>query len=52
MLRLRESILLLQSGKRTVTEAAIESGFGSMRSFYRAFYTEFSCSPKEYLSRL
>ena len=49
MLRLREAILLLESGKRTVTESAIESGFGSMRSFYRAFDEEFGCNPTEYL---
>lgn len=52
MLRLREAILLLRSGKRTVTEAALEAGFGSMRSFYRAFDEELGCSPKEYLSRV
>ncbi len=51
MLRLREAVLLLRSEKHTVTECAIDSGFGSMRSFYRAFYEEFGCSPKEYLKR-
>ncbi len=49
MLRLREAVLLLRSGKRTVTECAINSGFGSIRTFYRAFVEEFGCSPKEYL---
>ena len=51
MLRLREAVLLLQSGKRTVTECAIESGFGSMRSFYRAFYEEFESNPGDYLKQ-
>lgn len=51
MLRLREAILLLESGKSTVTEAAIESGFGSIRSFYRAFDDEFGCTPTEYLKQ-
>jgi len=49
MLRLREAVLLLSSGKHTVTSCAIDSGFGSIRSFYRAFYKEFGCGPKEYL---
>ena len=52
MLRLRESILLLRSGKKNVTECALESGFGSMRSFYRAFSSEFGMTPKEYLKQL
>lgn len=51
MLRLREAILLLESGKRTVTECAIESGFGSIRSFYRAFDEEFGCNPSDYLKK-
>ncbi|MBE6602122.1 MAG: helix-turn-helix domain-containing protein [Ruminococcaceae bacterium] len=50
MLRLREAVLLLRTENQTVTSCAMESGFGSMRSFYRAFYEEFGCSPKEYLS--
>ncbi len=48
-LRLREAVLLLRRGDRTVTECALESGFGSIRSFYRCFYDEFKCTPKEYL---
>ena len=50
MVRLREAVLLLQSGKMTVTQCALESGFGSMSSFYRAFGDEFGCTPKEYLA--
>jgi AraC-like DNA-binding protein len=52
MVRLREAVLLMQSKKHTITEAAIESGFGSLRSFYRAFYEEFDCTPKEYMKRM
>jgi AraC-like DNA-binding protein len=33
----------------TVTAAALESGFQSLRSFYRAFQAEFGCTPREYL---
>ena len=51
MLRLREAVILLQSGKLSITECAYESGFGSMRSFYRAFENEFGCSPKEYIEK-
>ena len=49
MLRLREFILLMRSNDKSITEAAFECGFGSMRSFYRAFHDEFGCTPKEYL---
>lgn len=49
MLRLREAILLLRKSTFSVTECAFESGFGSARSFYRAFQEEFGCSPKEYI---
>lgn len=48
MLRLREFILLFGEGNKSITECAFECGFGSMRSFYRAFRDEFGCSPKEY----
>ena len=49
MIRLREAILLMRSGEMTVTECALESGFGSARSFYRSFFEEFGCAPKDYL---
>lgn len=48
MLRLREAILLLNKNEFRISECAFESGFGSTRSFYRAFSEEFGCSPKEY----
>ena len=51
MLRLREVVLLLQSQTKSVIECAYESGFGSMRSFYRAFKDEFGCTPKDFLRR-
>ena len=52
MIRLREAVLLLRSGGKSVTECALESGFGSMRSFYRAFHDEFGIAPKEYIAQL
>ena len=51
MLRLREAVLLLKNGDASVTKCAMESGFGSMRSFYRAFRAEFGMSPKEYFAQ-
>ena len=48
-LRLKSVILLLKSGRTNVTDCALESGFNSTRTFYRAFKTEFGCSPKEYI---
>ena len=48
MLRLREVVLLLRAGNKSITECAMESGFGSMRSFYRSFHDEFGCTPSEY----
>lgn len=50
MLRLREAVLLLREGEKSVTACALESGFRSLRSFYRSFYEEFGCTPREYLA--
>ena len=50
MLRLREALLLLREGEKSITACALESGFRSLRSFYRAFYDEFGCTPRAYLA--
>lgn len=50
MLRLREALLLLREGEKSVAACALESGFRSLRSFYRAFFEEFHCTPREYLT--
>ena len=47
--RLKNAVILLREGKMNVTDCALESGFNSVRTFYRAFYKEFGCTPKEYL---
>ena len=52
MQRLREALNLLREGNMSITECAFESGFGSMRSFYRTFHEKFGCTPKEYLASL
>lgn len=50
ILRLKHALMLLHENKHSITYCAMESGFNSMCTFYRAFYNEFQCSPKEYLS--
>ncbi len=52
ILRLRNALLLMQEGKNNHTYCALESGFASMRTFYRVFKQEFGCAPREYLSNL
>ena len=51
IIRLKNAILLLSRKKHTTTEIALECGFASMRTFYRAFRSEMGCSPKEYLEK-
>lgn len=50
-LRLRNALLLMQEGKHSHTYCALESGFNSVRTFYRVFQNEFHCSPREYLEK-
>lgn len=50
ILRLRNAMLLMQKGKHTHTYCALESGFNSVRTFYRVFKQEFQCSPREYIT--
>ena len=52
LIRLREAVMLMQKGEMSITQCALESGFTSMRSFYRAFANEFGCAPKEYLGKI
>ena len=48
-IRLKNALILISEGKYSVTHCAMESGFTSMRTFYRVFENEFHCSPREYL---
>ena len=48
-IRLRNAVILLRERKLNVTSCALESGFNSVRTFYRAFLEEFGCTPREYL---
>lgn len=49
-LRLKNALALMNEKKYSITECALESGFNSMRSFYRVFRNEFGCSPREYIA--
>jgi len=51
ILRLRNFLFLANDKKHSHTYCALESGFPSMRTFYRVFKQEFKCTPKEYLSK-
>ena len=46
--RLKNALSLMRENKYTITECAMESGFSSLRTFYRVFAEECDCSPKEY----
>jgi len=47
-LRLSRSALLLRDAKCRVTDAAYDTGFGSVDGYQRAFYREFGCNPGVY----
>lgn len=51
-LRVSRACRLLQDGRRTVTEAAYEAGFNSLRSFDRAFAKQMKMTPVEYKRKL
>ena len=48
-LRLDYALRLLENRENSITYCAIESGFNSMRSFYRAFRAEYKMTPRQYL---
>jgi AraC-like DNA-binding protein len=50
LIRLKNTIVLMNENKHSVTYCAFESGFSSMRTFYHSFYEEFGCAPKKYMS--
>lgn len=51
IIRLKNAVSLMRKGKYSMTYCALESGFSSIRTFYRAFNNEFGCSPKEYMKK-
>jgi AraC-like DNA-binding protein/mannose-6-phosphate isomerase-like protein (cupin superfamily) len=50
-LRLKNAVLLMRNKSKNITECALESGFGSISTFYRVFADEFGCTPRDYLNR-
>lgn len=52
LLRLQNAVTLLSESQKNITYCAFESGFNSMRTFYRAFLKEFGITPKEYIKNL
>lgn len=52
VIRLKNALMLMHEKKNSLTYCALESGFNSIRTFYRVFTNEFNCTPKEYLKRM
>lgn len=50
ILRLRNAMQLMRDGANTHTYCALESGFTSIRTFYRVFKSEFGCTPSDYFA--
>lgn len=48
LLRLKNALLLMKENTHSITYCAMESGFNSMRSFYRCFKGHFGCSPGQW----
>ena len=47
--RLKNALTMMRENRHTITECAMESGFSSLRTFYRVFTQELGCTPREYL---
>lgn len=47
--RLKNAVMLMREKRMSITDCALESGFSSLRTFYRVFEQEFGCAPKDYL---
>ncbi len=50
-LRAYHAKILLEQKKHSISEVALESGFGSIRSFNRIFKEHFNCNPKDIVKR-
>ncbi|MBQ6947861.1 MAG: helix-turn-helix domain-containing protein [Clostridia bacterium] len=51
-LKLKNALMLLHEQKHSITYCALESGFSSVRTFYRAFSKEYGCSPKDFFKNI
>ena len=47
-MRIHEAMRLIEEGKLSYTEIAYETGFGTIRTFNRAFSAHAGCTPSEY----
>jgi len=47
-IRIEKAKSLLHGGEKNVTQISFECGFGSVRSFNRAFLEQVGCTPREY----
>lgn len=52
IIRLKNAVTLMQEKKYSITYCALESGFNSLRTFYRVFRKAFHCAPKEYIRQI
>lgn len=52
IIRLKNAINLMHEKKYSITYCALESGFNSLRTFYRVFNKEFHCTPNEYIKQI
>ena len=52
LVRLKNAVSLMHSKNNSISFCAFESGFPSLRTFYRSFQNEFGCSPKKYIEKL
>lgn len=52
VVRLKKTVMLMREKKYSIAYCAMEGGFNSMRTFYRSFFSEFGCNPKDYLGKL
>lgn len=52
IIKLKNAVLLMKQKEYTITQIALDCGFNSTRTFYRAFNKEFGCSPKEYIGKM
>ena len=48
LIRIKNAMMLMHEKKHSITYCALESGFSSVRTFYRVFSEEFDLSPREY----
>ena len=51
MIRLKEAVKLISSGKCNISQAAYECGFSSLPYFSRRFKESYGLSPREYFNR-